>query len=259
MLPEIYDRGALTARGHGDAARPLVDAGLLGLHGQADEGELRRDPLRPERPRRRVRRVRDQRRVVGRCSRASPGDRRHAGGVAGDMDRVVALRVRCRPHRHGRRARNLPTDDPLRHIVTDSRRIRVDSVNDHLWVAPLDAAARCSSARTYAVPGRVVIEVQRARRHVDHGCDRRRPPTVRVARRPPTPPISCAMPRCSACARWAGTAGASWPAAGRVDVRRADALLLADAMFLDRRRAPALLVLDCLRRSALSSSRSRRR
>ena len=35
-------------------------------------------------------------------------------------------------------ASNLPIDDPLRHVVTDSRRVRVDFVNDHLWLAPLD-------------------------------------------------------------------------------------------------------------------------
>ena len=53
---------------------------------------------------------------------------------------------------------NLPIDDPLRHVVVDGRWVRVDFVNDHLWLAPLDPLA-VLGARTYTVPGRVVIEV----------------------------------------------------------------------------------------------------
>jgi predicted acetyltransferase len=51
-----------------------------------------------------------------------------------------------------------PIDDPLRHIVTDPRRVRVGYLNDGLWLAPLDPA-ELLGARTYAVPGRLVIEV----------------------------------------------------------------------------------------------------
>src|SRR5438552_7591033 len=54
-------------------------------------------------------------------------------------------------------ASNLPIDDPLRHIVVDNRRVRVDYVNDHLWLAPLDPLA-VLRARSYTVPGRFVIE-----------------------------------------------------------------------------------------------------
>src|SRR5437016_80366 len=56
-------------------------------------------------------------------------------------------------------ASNLPIDDPLRHIVVDNRRVRVDYVNDHLWLAPLDPLA-VLSARSYTVPGRFVIETR---------------------------------------------------------------------------------------------------
>jgi predicted acetyltransferase len=56
------------------------------------------------------------------------------------------------------RAHNLPIDDPLRHLVVDSRRVRVDFINDGLWLAPLDSA-RLLSARTYAQPGRLVFAV----------------------------------------------------------------------------------------------------
>jgi predicted acetyltransferase len=57
------------------------------------------------------------------------------------------------------RATNVPIDDPLRHLVVDGRRVRVDFINDGLWVAPLDPAGLLS-ARTYAQPGRLVLEVQ---------------------------------------------------------------------------------------------------
>jgi predicted acetyltransferase len=55
-------------------------------------------------------------------------------------------------------ATNLPIDEPLRHLVRDSRRIRSDHVNDGLWVAPLDVPALLS-ARRYASEGHLVLEV----------------------------------------------------------------------------------------------------
>jgi predicted acetyltransferase len=56
-------------------------------------------------------------------------------------------------------AHNIPIDDPLRHLVVDSRRVRVDFINDGLWLAPLDPA-RLLAARTYEQPGRLVLAVQ---------------------------------------------------------------------------------------------------
>jgi len=55
-------------------------------------------------------------------------------------------------------ATNLPIDEPLRHLVTDSRRIRSDHVNDGLWLAPLDVPALLS-ARRYSTEGHLVLEV----------------------------------------------------------------------------------------------------
>jgi predicted acetyltransferase len=135
-------------------------------------------------------------------------------------------------------ARNLPTDDPIRHIVTDSRRIRVDFVNDHLWVAPLDAV-RVLGARTYAVPGRVVIEVHApddttTTVAVDATADGASCEATTDA-----PDLVCDSAVLGMCAlggnRWSELA-----TAGRVEVRRDDALLRADAMFLAN-PAPALL------------------
>ena len=52
----------------------------------------------------------------------------------------------------------VPVDDPLRWLLRESRRMRVTRLGDSLWVRVLDAPAALS-ARTYAVPGRVVFEI----------------------------------------------------------------------------------------------------
>jgi len=127
-------------------------------------------------------------------------------------------------------ASNVPIDDPLRHVVVDSRMVRVDYVNDHLWLAPLDAVALLD-ARTYSVPGRVVIAT-----HAPDGA------TATVAVEADAggahctvttepPDLVCDSAVLGMCAlggnRWSELA-----AAGRLDVRRPEALPLADAMFL---------------------------
>jgi predicted acetyltransferase len=133
---------------------------------------------------------------------------------------------------------NAPVDDPLRHVVVDSRRVRVDAVNDHLWLAPLDPQ-RVLAARRYTVPGRVVITT-----HMPDGAAS----TVAVEsseagtsceRVNESADLECDATVLGMCAlggnRWSELA-----AAGRVDVTRADALERADAMFLTS-PAPALL------------------
>ena len=132
-------------------------------------------------------------------------------------------------------ASNLPIDDPLRHIVVDSRRVRVDYINDHLWLAPLDPLAvfacahlhrsgtschRGPRARRSAVDDRGRSGIRRRELRHHHGGTRLR---LRIE-------------RCSVCARSAGTAGASSPTRAALDVRRPDVLALADAMFLATRR-----------------------
>lgn len=135
-------------------------------------------------------------------------------------------------------ASNLPIDDPLRHVVVDSRRVRVDYVNDHLWLAPLDPLA-VLSARSYAVSGRVVVEVHapdgtRSTVAVEVDDDG----TSCVATTEP-PDLVCDSRVLGMCAlggnRWSELADA-----GRLDVRRPEVLTLADAMFLAT-PAPALL------------------
>jgi predicted acetyltransferase len=131
-----------------------------------------------------------------------------------------------------------PVDDQLRHAVTDPRRIRIDSLNDGLYVAPLDPAALLG-ARTYATDGRVVIEVG-----MPHGA--RHTLAVESKKGESVCEATDAAPEltCSADVlgmallggnRWSELAGA-----GRVAVRSPDALATADVMFATT-PAPALL------------------
>ncbi len=134
---------------------------------------------------------------------------------------------------------NQPVDDPLRHVVTDGRWVRVGFVNDHLWLAPLDPAA-VLDARTYTVSGRVVIEVRAPDgTHTTVAVEASADGTGRAVTTGEAADLACDTAVLGMCAlggnRWSELA-----AAGRVDVRRAEALATADAMFLAT-PAPALL------------------
>jgi predicted acetyltransferase len=131
-----------------------------------------------------------------------------------------------------------PVDDPLRHVVVDSRRVEVTGVSDHLWLAPLDPLPVLAS-RQYSVPGRVVITT-----HLPDGTTR----TVAVEASEAgtaceavneAADLTCDSTVLGMCAlggnRWSELAHA-----GRVEVGRPDVLARADAMFLTS-PAPALL------------------
>jgi predicted acetyltransferase len=134
-------------------------------------------------------------------------------------------------------ATNAPIDDPLRFIVNDPRRVRVDYVNDGLWLAPLEPAPLLA-ARRYATAGRVVFEVNEpgggSRRFALEGG----PDGATCV--PSTAPadIVCPTTTLGACAlggnRWSELAAAGL-ATGEARV-----LEQADAMFLAT-PAPALL------------------
>jgi predicted acetyltransferase len=57
-------------------------------------------------------------------------------------------------------AGNVPVDEPLRLMLADPRRVRVDYVNDGLWLCVLDEAATLR-ARSYGRNDRIVLEVHR--------------------------------------------------------------------------------------------------
>ena len=56
------------------------------------------------------------------------------------------------------RSYNVALDEPLRWLLADPRRFRVTAMADALWLRPTDVAAALT-ARSYATPGAVVIEV----------------------------------------------------------------------------------------------------
>ncbi len=124
-----------------------------------------------------------------------------------------------------------PTDLGLRWRLADPRSLEVDGERDHLWLRPLDVAA-CLAGRTYAVPGRVVIEV------VD---DRRPAAGGRFALDGGPDGADCGRtslePELVVRASELGSlllGGVSWSAlarAGLVDVRSAGAERVADSMF----------------------------
>lgn len=66
------------------------------------------------------------------------------------------------------RALGRPVDEPLRWLLTDSRRLRMLAVNDDLWVRLLDIPAALG-ARRYATPGAVVFAVADALRPENAG------------------------------------------------------------------------------------------
>ncbi|HEX6312738.1 MAG TPA: GNAT family N-acetyltransferase [Acidimicrobiia bacterium] len=51
-----------------------------------------------------------------------------------------------------------PVDDPLRWLLAESRRLRVNRVSDELWIRVIDAPAALA-ARRYAVAGSLVLDV----------------------------------------------------------------------------------------------------
>lgn len=59
---------------------------------------------------------------------------------------------------HDVAARQIPLDDPLRFLLADVRQMRIDAVNDSLWVQLIDVE-RALEARRYSTSDHVVLEV----------------------------------------------------------------------------------------------------
>ncbi|HVJ95192.1 MAG TPA: sterol carrier protein domain-containing protein, partial [Acidimicrobiia bacterium] len=131
------------------------------------------------------------------------------------------------------RGSNVPPDDPLRYMVTDPRRVRVDYVNDGLWIAALDPAALLAS-RSYRAPGRLVLDVQGSTFTLEATEDK-----VRCEATSDAPDLGCSTDVLGMAIlggnRWAELAGA-----GRVTVHNRAALARADQMFATS-PAPALM------------------
>jgi predicted acetyltransferase len=127
-------------------------------------------------------------------------------------------------------ATNLPTDEPLRFLLADSRRLRTDYLIDSVWVLPLDAAAFLAS-RTYSTSGKLVIEIvdpdgSRTRVALDGGPEG----SSAVEQSALTPDLSCSRATLGA-ASLGGTSWTTFAAAAAVDEHTRDAVARADAMF----------------------------
>jgi predicted acetyltransferase len=126
------------------------------------------------------------------------------------------------------RATNVPIDDPLRHLVVDGRRVRVDFINDGLWLAPLDPA-RLLAARTYATTGRLTLEVHTPDGSTDTLALDADGAGATCTTTRDTPDIVCTTATLGACAL-GGNRFTELAEARRLSGDR-DALLLADQMF----------------------------
>jgi predicted acetyltransferase len=131
---------------------------------------------------------------------------------------------------HTVKAWNRPIDEPLLHLMEEPRRLRF-TVQDGLWVRLVDVAAALS-ARRYAAPGRVIIEVADAfcpwnegRYAVEAGVE-----GATARRTDEEPEISCTAADLAA-TYLGGTSFRRLHRSGRVVEHRDGTLARADAMF----------------------------
>jgi predicted acetyltransferase len=126
------------------------------------------------------------------------------------------------------------TDEPLRWLLADPRRFRVDALTDYLWLCLLDVP-RALTARSYGAQGKLLLEV------TDPFPVPRTSRYLLSTNRSGTDHAECAPTQAEpdlaldldvlGTAYLSGTSFASLAAAGRVAELRQGALELADAMF----------------------------
>jgi len=130
--------------------------------------------------------------------------------------------------------RSIPLDTPLPWLLSSIRAARFEMVHDYVWTRLLDIPSALG-ARTYAAPGKLVLEVRDGFRPGGPADGRftveGAPDGATVAPAPgATPDLTCDVATVSAA--WLG--GVRWSelaAAGLIDEHTPGALSLADAMF----------------------------
>jgi predicted acetyltransferase len=122
-------------------------------------------------------------------------------------------------------------DEPVQWLLTDPRTCRVVSMHDFLWVRLIDVPAALS-ARTFAVPGRLVIEVDDpfipdagGRFAIERG-----PGGSECRRTDEEPDLVMGAPRLGS-VYVGGVAFGTLAAAGRIEERTPGACVRADALF----------------------------
>jgi predicted acetyltransferase len=122
----------------------------------------------------------------------------------------------------------VPIDEPLRFLLADPRRFRVDAINDHLWVQIVDVP-RALEARRYSTTDRIVFEVHDGptvtRVVLDGGPDG-------AECRPTTAEPDVVLGLSQLGSIYLGGVRAEWlAAAAQLDARTPDAIARVDAMF----------------------------
>jgi predicted acetyltransferase len=119
-------------------------------------------------------------------------------------------------------------DDPLRFLLADVRRVRVDAVNDHLWLKVVDVE-RALAARRYATTDAVVLEIHdgptATRVELDGGAEGAECRTTKKS-----PDLVMGLSQLGSI-YLGGVRTEQLAAAGRVDERTPGALARVDAMF----------------------------
>ncbi len=125
-------------------------------------------------------------------------------------------------------ASQIAPDDPLRFLLTDLRRFRVDAVNDHLWLKVIDVE-RALAARRYATTECVVLEIHDGstvtRVELDGAPDRAQCRTTKAS-----PDLVMGISQLGSI-YLGGVRSEQLAAAGRVDEQTPGALARVDAMF----------------------------
>jgi predicted acetyltransferase len=120
------------------------------------------------------------------------------------------------------------TDEPLRFLLADMRQLRVDAVNDHVWVKIIDIE-RALEARRYTTTDSVVLEVHDGptvtRVALDAAPDRAHCRTTKKS-----PDVVMGLSQLGSI-YLGGVRAQQLAAAGRVDERTPGALERVDAMF----------------------------
>ena len=122
-------------------------------------------------------------------------------------------------------------DEPLAHWIADGRELKRTSQSDLIWARPLDVTS-CLAARTYTVPGRIVIDVDDplgycVGRFEVISCDDGTSACTPTA---DAPSLTLSMFALGA-ALYGGTSLRTLAAGGHVDEQRNGALAVADLMF----------------------------
>jgi len=122
-------------------------------------------------------------------------------------------------------SRQIPIDDPLPYLLTDSRALRTTALADGFWANVRDVGA-CFSARTYGIDDRIVVEADGGRWAIDGGPDGAT--CTRVRSRPDLTTDIASL----GALLFGGTRATTLADGRRLEARNGDALRRADAFFV---------------------------